>query len=277
MSEVKKPVKGSSKKIKPVYKPYLKGNAVSLLAVKRGLKLLGYALIFMVLNLFVGTVFNFENSPFLRILLNGVLVGVYAMLLYFDGVNTGDGDVAFAEIQYTHQQAGETVSKADRDHCFHPAKGFVTVLFGLLPLVLICLAFALTAQKTTYALQALPSWVSAFSSQEEITAPLAYYNRTVPFAVVDGLRVFVRILLYPYYNMVGMRNADGVLLLDRLSPLLAVLPFLFYGVGYVFGLRSRAMTHGGIAHARRRRKKSQSVIAARKKAAPRKSNSKELI
>lgn len=277
MMETKKPAKGSSKKIKPVYKPYLKGNAVSMLAVKRGFKLLGYALVIMVLNLFVGTVINFDNSPFLRILFNGILVGVYAMLLYFDGLNVGDGDVAFAEIQYTHQQAGETISKADKDRCYHPVKGFVTVLCGLLPLVLICLAFALTARKATYTLQALPGWVSAFSSQEEIAAPLAYYGRNIPFTVVDALRVFVRILLYPFYNMVGMKNADGVLMLDRLSPLLVLLPFLFYGVGYVFGLHSRAMTHGGIAHARRRKKRTQGGFAAKKKNTPRKSNTKELI
>ena len=49
--ETKKPVKSGSKKIKPVYKPYLKGNPVSTLAAKRGLKLVGYALIFLVLNI----------------------------------------------------------------------------------------------------------------------------------------------------------------------------------------------------------------------------------
>ena len=36
--ETKKPVKSGSKKIKPVYKPYLKGNPVSALCAKRGLK-----------------------------------------------------------------------------------------------------------------------------------------------------------------------------------------------------------------------------------------------
>ena len=277
MMQAKKPVKGSSRKIKPVYKPYLKGNAVSMLAARRGLKILGYAAIFLVMNLFIGTVISFENSLFLRILFNGAQVGIYAALLYFDGINTGDGDAAFAEIQYAHQQAGETIGKADRDHCYHPAKGFVTACFGLLPLILICAAFALTSKKNTYSLQALPNWVSAFSSQEEIAAPLAFYGRNVPFTVLDGLRVLVRILLYPFYNIVGSRNADAVLMLDRLSPLLVVLPFLFYGVGYVFGLRSRAMTHGGIAHARRRRKKTQNRIIAKKKPASRKSNSKELI
>ena len=120
--------------------------------------------------------FDARTANLVDFLFNGILVGVYAMLLYFDGLNVGDGDVAFAEIQYTHQQAGETISKADKDRCYHPVKGFVTVLCGLLPLVLICLAFALTARKATYTLQALPGWVSAFSSQEEIAAPLAYYG-----------------------------------------------------------------------------------------------------
>ena len=264
------------RKVKPVYKPYLKGNAFSALAVKRGGKILVYVLIFLVFNLFIGSVFSFD-SQFLRILLNGLQTAVYAMVLFFDGMNTGDGDVGFAEIQYAHHQAGETISKEDRDHCFHSAKGFVTVLCGLLPVILICLAFALTTKKNTYTLQVLPSWVAAFSAQEEIAAPLAYYGRNVPFTVLDALRVFVRILLYPVYNMIGARNADAVLLADRLSPALVLVPFLFYGIGYIFGVRSRAMMHGGMALARRHRKKTSGKKPVQKKPDARRSGGKELI
>lgn len=275
--EKRTPAKSGKKTVKPVYKPYLKGNALCGLAVKRGWKLLGYALVFFVMNLFIGTVFS-SNSMLLRILLNGLQVVVYAMLLFFNGLNTGDRDVAFAEIQYSHQQAGETIGKKERDNCFHPLKGFVTVLCGVLPLVLICLAYALTAKKNTYALQPLPSWVAAFSGQEEIAAPLAYYERSVPFTVTDALRVFVRILLFPVYNIVGVRNAEAALLADRLSPLLVTVPFLFYGIGYIMGIHTRAMTHGGIVLARRRRKKTTGRKTVQKnKPAPRKTGGKELI
>ena len=272
----KQPVRtGKKKKIKPVYKPYLRGNAFSMLVVRRGLRMLGYALIFLVLNLFVGTIFTFENMPFLRIVANAGQLLFYGMLLYSDGLRMGDGDVAFAEIQYDHQQAGETIGKPERDRCFHPLKGLLTVLIGLLPVIVLCAVYGLQAKKNTYALQALPEWVSAFSSREEVMAPLAYYSRSVPFTVLDGLKVIVRLLLYPFYNLAGPRNDEAILLIDRLSALLVLLPFLPYAVGYVMGVRSRAMTHGGLVHARRVRKRGQNRKVQKKPA--RKNGGRELI
>ncbi len=268
--------KRKSRKVKPVFKPYLKGNALSWFAVKRGFRLLGFAAVFMVLNLFLGTVFSFQNSVFLRVAVNLVQVAVYALLLYYDGLSAGDGDVAFAEIQYAHSQAGETIGKAERDRCFHPAKGFVTAFFGVLPLIILCAVYAALARRHTYSLQPLPNWFAAFSAQEELTAPLAYYQRSVPMGLADVLRIIVRVLIYPFYNMVGTRNYDAMLLVDRLSPLLFFIPYLFYGVGYMFGVRSRALTHGGLVQARRRRKKTLPA-AVKKKQPARKPHTKELV
>ena len=62
------PTGKKKKKIKPIKKPDRKGSVLSRLTVIRGLKLLVYPIIFILLNLFVGAAFTFENIPFLRIL-----------------------------------------------------------------------------------------------------------------------------------------------------------------------------------------------------------------
>ena len=273
----KAPVKTVKKKrkIKPIYKPYLKGRPFSKLVVKRGLKLLMYAGIFLLLNLFFGTVFSFDNVPFLRIVMNMGILVMYGLVLYHDGIGTGDGDVAFAEIQYDHQQAGETVGEAERARCYHPLKGVLTVLTGLLPLIVVCVIYAFVTKRNTYALQALPSWTSAFSAQEDFAAPLAYYYRAPEFGFAEVLRLIVRLMIYPFYNLVGPRNADAVLLTDRLSALLLLLPFMAYAAGYLMGPRSRALVHGGIASARRRRKRASAPAAKKKQ--PAKPKTKELV
>ena len=68
------PAKNKKKQIKPISKPYLKGNILSRLVVIRGLKLWAYPLIFMLLNLFIGAAFSFEGIPLLRIPLNLILI-----------------------------------------------------------------------------------------------------------------------------------------------------------------------------------------------------------
>ena len=94
------PANKKKKKIKPIPKPYLKGNAVSGLVVTRGLKLMVYPVIFILINLFVGAAFSFEGSLFLRVLFNVALVLFCGLLLYTNGQNTGYGDITLAEIMY---------------------------------------------------------------------------------------------------------------------------------------------------------------------------------
>lgn len=81
------------------------------------------------------------------------------------------------------------------------------------------------------------------------------------------LRVVVRMILFPFANIVTADNADGMLLLDRLSPLLICLPALGFPLGYLTGPRSRALVHGDIATSTkrydRRRKKAMKERRAR--------------
>ncbi len=246
--------KKAKKKIAPVQKPYLRGSAWSGYAVKAGFKLLAYEILFIFLNLLIGSTLSFESSIFLRVAANLVLVFAYGGLVYMNGARAGDSDVAFAEIAYARKESGKNVPKSDLNRCYHPAKGFVSVMAGTGALLLVSLIYALCATKQTYSLQTLPSWVSSYSStQEEIGLALSYYSVQRAVQLQDILRPFIRICIWPFVNLAGARNYDALLLVDRLSPLMIVLPFLFYAFGYLQGPKSRAMLHGSIASDKKRR------------------------
>lgn len=260
------PAGKKNKKIKPIAKPYLKGNVMSRLVLIRGLKLMVYPVIFVLINLFVGAPFSFENSAILRVVFNALLVGFCVVLMYNNGQNTGYGDITLAEIMYNHQQEGKPVTDADRDRCFHPLKGVTTALAGFLPLLILTLIYALTAQRQQFSLPGLPAWVGAYESQVDFMRPLSYYQVTEPMSFGVILRVVMRLLLYPWINLVGARNADMTLLVDRLSPILLCLPFIGYAVGYLRGRYSRAMLHGSMAAADRKKRRKARQAARKAKA-----------
>ena len=256
------------KKIKPIAKPYLRGSVYGRTVLFRGMKLWVYPFIFILFNLFVGAPFSFENSPFLRVVMNGLLIVFCGLLLYSGGQNAGYGDISIAEIMYNHEQEGKPVSAKDRERCYHPLKGAVTALIGCAPWLLIALIYALTAKRQEFTLPVLPNWVGSYSAQASFSAPLQYYSISHPFEIADVLRYVVRLLIYPYINLVGARNADLVLLMDRLSPLTVCLPFTAYAIGYLRGRYSRAMLHGSMAAADRRKRRKARQAERKTKSRP---------
>ena len=54
-------------------------------------------------------------------------------------------------------------------------------------------------------------------------------------------------------NLVTPENAESLLLLERLSPLLVLIPGLCYGWGYTRGVNERSRVHTSIAAGNRRR------------------------
>ncbi len=251
--------------IKPIAKPYLKGTVFSRQTVLRGLKLIVYPVIFILINLFVGAAFSFEQSLALRILANALLIGFCGVLLYTNGQNTGYGDISLAEIMYNHRQAGKPVSQSDIDRCYHPLKGFAIALVGFLPVLILSTVYALTVERQAFSLPTLPAWVSNYSGQEDFILPLKYYEADTTVTAGQILRVVMRLLIYPYINIVGARNADGALLMDRLSPLTQSLPYLMYALGYLRGRHSRAMMHGSMAAADRKKRRKANRRAPKQK------------
>lgn len=258
--------------LKPIYKPYLKGNAFSGTALKRSLRVMGVLAIFVFACVLAGGILSFNQSV-LRLIINGLLVFFGCALLFNEGSNQGEGDVSFAEIALNRQNEGKEVTKEDRDVCYHPLKGFVTALAAILPFLIITVVYACIAHRQAYALGALPSWVEGYENQAEIGQALAYYHEAPALTIEDTLRVVVRFALFPFMNMLGT-SYDRLYLLDKLSPLLCLIIPLFYALGYLRGPHLRALVHGNIRMARRRQ--NRNVRKAREQRR-RQAEKKELI
>lgn len=243
--------KGKEKKTL-VYKPYLKGTWHSGLAARRGLKLLTYHLVFVFVYLFIGQALLFD-AVVLRVLINLMVVLGFGALLFSEGAKTGLDDVAFAEIALQRQESGKPIEKKEKDRCYHPLKGLFTALAGSLPLVLIALAFAFMTSLQVHQLSGLPAWVQAYERRADVGLALRYYHETGAFSLVDALRIFVRLSIFPFINMAGTGSARTLLLLERLSPLLVLIIPTGYALGYLQGRRLRAGVHGAISTDSRRR------------------------
>ncbi|MBQ7655322.1 MAG: hypothetical protein IJS41_02320 [Clostridia bacterium] len=256
------PSKNAKNKNPLVFKPYLKGNLLDGAAVKRGLRLMAYYLMFVFIYLIVGSALQFGNFA-VRTAMNLLIVVICAMIVYMDGSRLGESEVAFGEIALARQEAGKPVDAKDRERCFHPGKGWMIALIAAIPVVLITLPHALTATKQVYTLQSLPRWVAGYESQEELVAPLSFYNRDLSMGVLDILRLVSRILIFPFANIATADRPDLLLWMDRLSPVLAPLPLIGFPIGYLSGPRSRALIHGGISSSNKRaqRKKKKAIKA----------------
>lgn len=235
-----------------VYKPYQKGIWHSGAAVKKGLKLLAYFALFAFIYLVPGSALQFD-SVFLRVVFNLVMMLICAGIVYVDGARLGENEVAYGEIVYNRREAGGEVSRKELAGCYHPFKGVFIMLVAAVPLALLALPHAVMAQKQVYALQALPSWLTrSMGNNEEIMAPLRYYQTEVSVGALDILHIVIRLLTFPFVNIASPRGADAVLLVDRLSPLLCWLPAVAFPIGYWTGPRSRAQIHGNIKTNRKR-------------------------
>ena len=263
--------------LKPVYKPYLRGNVVSKAAAKRGLRVIGYTLVFAFIYLIAGSALNFGND-LLRIVCNLAILAAAAMVLYAEGSRQGETDVGFAEIAQERLDEGRNVAASEHDLCFNPLKGVFTVAVGVLPLFIVCLVYAFMAEKQTLSLAVLPSWVSTYESQSEVSLALSYYNETAPFTLTDGLRVFTRLINFPFITMAGTESFDMMYLMDKLAPVLCLVVPSFYLLGYLRGPYLRALVHGSIRMNRRKHnKREKRARDQRRQQIQKKNEKKELI
>ena len=271
---MQKNAKNSKNQLKPIYKPYLRGNVVSRIAAKRGWRVFGYILMFTFLCFIVGNMLP-GNSRVLRVGLNAILVAASCALMMAEGSRQGEADVAFAEIAQNRLDSGKPVPDSEKDTCFHPLKGFFTAAVGVAVIFLLALVFSLIAHPQSYQLSALPGWVSAYTNQAEISGGLAYYEEHAAMTLEDILRMVMRILMFPYVNMVDSSDHHALYIVDKLMPLLCLIVPAFYGVGYLRGPHLRALVHGNIRANRRRYNRKQRK--AREQRASRAEQKKELV
>ena len=141
--------------------------------------------------------------------------------------------------------------------CYHPIKGFLSALIGSLPIILCAIVLAFIAERQMTNIGTLPSWVSGIESRPEIGNALAIYHETGSMSLEALLRLIVRMTIMPYVNLIGASNKDAMLTLERVSPLVNLLPALAYGLGYMSGVNVRTIVHTNIALGKKKAKRKQ--------------------
>ena len=242
------------KKPKIVTKPYLTGTPVDGKTALDALKFFCGMLVMALLFLLAGALLIVENM-FLRTVLNlGVMVISYAAF-YMMGVSKGTAAVTLGEMLHVRKENGRSVTAKEQAACYHPLKGLIPALIGDLPFIICGVLLALTAKEQFTNLGALPGWVSAMTTREEIMDPLAFYSVAHPVELETIVRMPIRMLLMPLVGLAGTENTSALLMIERLSPLLLLLPPAAYGFGYTRGVSVRTQVHTSIAANNRKRAK----------------------
>ena len=226
----------------PVRKPYLTGSITDENTLKAGLGFFGIMLITIFVAFIVCAAATF-NSFILRLLMNTAVILVLLMIFYNKGAGRGAEAVARGEILYQRREKGLEYSEGEKRICYHPLKGYLTGLIGTVPFLIAAIILALftTVQMTDAGV--LPSWMQAYVGRSDIGDALVHYTQPEGMGFLDYVRTVVRICILPFVNIVNFNNRNGMVLLERLSPLLLLLPAAAYGTGYLRGKKVRTQIH----------------------------------
>lgn len=243
-------------KIEKVSKPYLKGDIYDRTSLPTALKFFAATVVVAVVFLLFCVMLNFEQG-WLNILTNAAIVlGVYLFVYQF-GMSAGADAVNQGEIMYARQEKGRPVADWERSMCYHPLKGFLSAMIGSIPLLLCSIVLACIAQRQMTNLGALPAWLSGIESRPEIGNALAFYHEGGSMTLEAALRMIVRMSTMPFVNVIGAADKDAMLLLERISPVINLLPAVAYGFGYMSGVNVRTNVHTNIALGKKKAKRKQ--------------------
>ena len=241
-----------TKPVKPVQKPFLQGNPTDERTLMGALGFLGVLVLTFFMTFLVCSAMNMNNN-FLRIGLNLLVEAVVLLIFYNSAIGRGADAVARGEILWQKQERGQSFAASEKAICFHPLKGYLTGLIGTAPILILAILLAVMAQRQSTGYGALPGWVSSYQQRSEIGDALVAYTTREGMQFIDVLRIIVRIAVMPFISMAGSENRDTMLLIERLSPLLVLLPAAAYGTGYLQGVSERTKIHTGIAQSRKNR------------------------
>jgi len=242
------------KTVPPVQKPILAGSWHGKDAWRRGCKLMLSVLFVSVLYLFLCLLLTFDSLA-LRIVTAVLLVAAAGGYLYASGTAAGQTDAAYGEILYARRQEGRAIAPEDVERSFHPAKGFMIVLVGVSPYLLITLVFACMTSLSTYSLGVLPTWLTRYTRQSGIGDALAYYQTDAGMSVLSILRVAARSMTLPFINVAVKMGDVATLWAERLTPLWVTVAPLGYALGYRQGLKAREKINTGIAIGEKKKKR----------------------
>lgn len=177
------------------------------------------------------------EAYWIRAAIGSVTGFAIALLMYFEGVNSGVMDINASRTCAQAAKDGRQLSEKEDAACYHPIKALCAALmvFGL-PLVLAVIV-ALNAKEYTYVIQTLPTWLtSTYGARSDVMGPLAAYSQQGGMMIIDWMRMLVRLFELPLINLFEDPQKMTALI-DRLSPLmLSVLP-LAYMLGYLVSPR----------------------------------------
>ena len=242
----------SKKTVTPVEKPFLKGKPTDERTWKAATGFFGILLVAAIMTFLVCSAASMSNQ-ILRIALNLAVELLVLFIFYNNAIGRSADAVARGEILWQRKEKGIPFTEKEQAICFHPAKGYVTGLLGTIPILICCILLAALAERQTTGYGTLPSWVSSLQGRNELGDALVAYTVREGISAVDVIRIIVRICIMPFVNMAGAENRDAMLLVERLSPILALLPAIAYGTGYLQGRKERTRIHTGIAENRKSR------------------------
>lgn len=241
-----------TKDLKPVKKPFLTGGITDETTPRSALLFLG-SLILVAFMTFLVSASTAGGAGWLRILVNVSIILLVLFIFFTNGANKGTEAVSRGEILWQRQEKGQPFSDSEKKMCYHGLKGFTVGLLGTIPLFLIALLLAFQTRLLTTDSGTLPSWLQSYLNREEVGGALMHYTQPEGLSFVDYLRMIVRVCLMPFVNLVGGTNRMGILWIERLSPLLVLLPAAAYGFGYRTGRMNRSKVHTAISEANRLR------------------------
>lgn len=259
---------GNKPKTSEKAKPFLKGAPKDENTVRQALKFFGALLLVAFMSFLVCSMTSFKND-ILRIGINLVIESLILVIYWNRGADLGTEGVARGEILYQHVQKGQDVSEGEKKIPFHPAKGFVIGILGSILFLVFALILAFTARRQMTGAGGLPSWMDSYMRRSEISGALAVYTQAEPMYITDIIRIIVRLMIMPFISMAGAENRGALLLAERLSPVLVLLPAVAYGAGYLQGPARRRIIHTEIAtNAKKRRIREKREKRSRISAAP---------
>lgn len=243
-------------RVEKVVKPFLRGRMIDRTLPGGALKFFFFMML-MVFVYFMSIIVSSVESRFLTVVINVAIVLTTWMIFWQSGMASGADAVSQGEIMYQRREKGRPVAAWEEEMCYHPLKGFIIALFGSIPLFICCLILALVAKKQMTTIGVLPNWVAGFEGRQEIGGALSYYHQEAHLTLEGVLRVVVHVAVMPFISIVGPENRDAILLLERLSPVITLIPAVVYGVGYACGTQERAAVHSNIALGKKKQQQKQ--------------------
>lgn len=235
-----------------VKKPYATGTPADSETWKKAAFFFGTLILVTFLFLIVCSMTGFDQD-ILRIAVNLAIITAVILVFYNNGMNYGTNAVARGEIVYQKREKGREVAESEVKLCYHPLKGLIPAVLGTVPLLILTVILAVTAEKQTTTQGMLPSWMQSYLGRDGIGDALKSYTDPGAMSFTEIVRIAVRIILLPYINLVGTSDMNAVLWVERLGPVLVLLPAAAYGIGFTRGPSVRARVHTEITENRKKR------------------------